>query len=87
MLFSFIGISQDTILQEDVAKAIRGRIFATKEFFVNITFLSASVSVGLISKLFNPLLIIQLIGFFILIVLIFTLLIYRSIPKEIRAKL
>ncbi|OGC42697.1 hypothetical protein A2Y85_06325 [candidate division WOR-3 bacterium RBG_13_43_14] len=87
MLFSFIGISQDTILQEDVAKAIRGRIFATKEFFVNITFLSASVSVGLISKLFNPLLIIQLIGFFLLLIFIFTLLIYRSIPKEIRAKL
>lgn len=87
MLFSFIGISQDTILQEDVTKAIRGRIFATKEFFVNVTFLSASVSVGLISKVLNPFLIIHLIGLFILIVLIITLLIYRSIPAETRRKL
>ncbi len=87
MLFSFIGISQDTILQEDVAKAIRGRIFATKEFCINITFLSASVSVGFLGKLLNPFLIIHLIGLFILVILIFTLLIYRAIPAETREKL
>jgi DHA3 family macrolide efflux protein-like MFS transporter len=87
MIFSFVGIAQDTILQEDVMKGIRGRIFATKEFVLNLTFLLCAVLVGIISNSLMPYTIIRGIGVFLLLITIFAILIYRSIPYEIRSKL
>ncbi len=87
MIYSFIGIAQDTILQEDVLKGIRGRIFATKEFVINATFVLCAIIVGIISSRFAPFTIIRGIGIFLIIITIVAILIYRSIPYTIRSKL
>ena len=87
LVFSFIGISQDTILQEDVVKGIRGRIFATKEFVTNLTFVVWAVTVGLISTIMSPIMIIRFVGIVLGVILVFTIIIYRSIPIEIRSRL
>lgn len=87
MIYSFVGIAQDTIIQEDVLKGIRGRIFATKEFVINVTFLFCAIFIGIISNKFAPFTIIRGIGIFLVFITIFAILIYRSIPYDIRAKL
>ncbi len=87
MVFSFVGIAQDTILQEDVLRGIRGRIFATKEFVINLTFVFSAILVGVISSRLAPFTIIRAIGIFLLIFMVVALFIYRSIPYTIRSKL
>ncbi len=87
IVFSFVGIAQDTILQEDVLKGIRGRIFATKEFVINLTFVFAAILVGVISIRFAPFTIIRAIGIFLIIITTIAVLLYRTIPYHIRTKL
>jgi MFS family permease len=87
VVFSFVGISQDTILQEDVLKGIRGRIFATKEFVINVTFVLAAILVGVISTQFAPFTIIRAIGIFLIVITIVAFFIYKSIPYDLRIKL
>jgi len=86
MVFSAIGISQDTMLQEDVLKEIRGRIFATKEFIVNVTFLSSAGLVGVVSSSLKPYTIIFGTGICLFLIALCSIFIFRAIPKEIRAK-
>ena len=87
IVFSIIGISQDTILQEDVLKEIRGRIFATKEFVINVTFILCAVFIGIISNNMKPHAIILGIGVFLCLVSGLAVLIYLSIPADTRTKL
>ncbi len=87
VVFSFVGIAQDTILQEDVLKGIRGRIFATKEFVINLTFVLAAILVGVVSVRFAPFTIIRAIGIFLIIITAIAVVIYRTIPYHIRTKL
>jgi len=87
MVFSFIGIAQDTMLQEDVLKGIRGRVFATKEFVINLTVVISAIFFGAISKFFSPYPIIRGVGVFLMIIMVFAILIFRSIPPAVRAKL
>ena len=84
MLFSFIGISQDTILQEDVLKHIRGRIFATKEFVINVTIVISVSIVGIISNWFEPYTILLGVGIFLLAIAILSLITFLSIPQDVR---
>jgi MFS family permease len=86
-VFSFIGISQDTILQEDVMKGIRGRIFATKEFVINLTITISALIIAFISSRLAPYTIIFIVGGMLTAVAVFAAIIYRSIPLEIRSKL
>jgi MFS family permease len=87
IVFSIIGISQDTILQEDVLAEIRGRIFATKEFLINVTFILCAVFIGIISNNMKPHTIILGIGVFLCLVTGLAVLIYLSIPADTRTKL
>jgi len=87
IVYSFVGISQDTILQEDVTKGIRGRIFATKEFIANLTFVIWAVLVGVIASFISPYMIIRFVSIVLIAILIFTIALYRSIPHEVRIKL
>lgn len=87
IVFSIIGISQDTILQEDVLAEIRGRIFATKEFIINVTFILCAVFIGIISNNLKPHIIILGIGIFLCLVTGLAVLIYLSIPADTRTKL
>ena len=47
--FSWIGIAQTSILQTRVGLEIQGRIFATREFFSNVTLILTTFGIGLIS--------------------------------------
>ena len=87
MIYSFVGIAQDTILQEDVLKGIRGRIFATKELVLNLTFLLCAVLVGIISRGLKPFTIVWAIGGFLALVAVLAFFVYRSVPYEQRSKL
>ncbi len=87
IVYSFLGIAQDTILQEDVAKGIRGRIFATKEFITNVIFVIWAVMIGVISTFLDPFMIMRFVGLTLVAIVIFTVLIYRSIPYEVRSQL
>jgi MFS family permease len=51
VLFSFITVTQHTLLQGQVSSQIRGRIYAVKEFFVNMTFLITALCIGILSDL------------------------------------
>ncbi|MEO0053695.1 MAG: MFS transporter [candidate division WOR-3 bacterium] len=44
--FSWLGVVQNTMLQEEVAENIRGRIFSTREFITNATFLLTTLFIG-----------------------------------------
>lgn len=46
--FSWLGIVQNTMLQEEVAPTIRGRVFSTREFVTNGTFLLTTLIIGLL---------------------------------------
>lgn len=46
--FSWLGIVQNTMLQEEVEPTIRGRIFSTREFVTNSTFLITTVVIGVL---------------------------------------
>lgn len=86
-MFSLIGIAQDTILQEDVLKGIRGRIFATKEFVINLTVVLWAIAVGFMSRFLHPYTIIQGAGILLLVTTIIAWFLYRSIPDHVRAVL
>ncbi len=49
--FSWLGVVQNTILQEEVAEGIRGRVFSTREFVINATFLLSTLLVGTLGDL------------------------------------
>jgi MFS family permease len=87
IVFSFVGIAQDTILQEDVVKTIRGRIFATKEFVVNTTFLFCAILIGVVSHSFEPFLILRITGIFIYLLTFLASFIIYMLPVQERRRL
>ncbi|MCX7994337.1 MAG: MFS transporter [candidate division WOR-3 bacterium] len=87
MVFSFVGIAQDTILQEDVLKSMRGRIFATKEFVISLTFMVCAVGIGLISSSLRPFVILRLAGLIIILLTLLAVFVLHSIPPETKKKL
>ncbi len=49
--FSWLGVLQNTILQEETAENIRGRVFSTREFITNATFLFTTLFIGALGDL------------------------------------
>jgi MFS family permease len=49
--FSWLGILQNTMLQEEVPNDIRGRIFSTREFITNVAFLLTTLFIGALGDL------------------------------------
>ncbi len=49
--FSWLGVLQNTMLQEEVSSDIRGRIFSTREFITNIAFLLTTLFIGALGDL------------------------------------
>jgi len=84
MVFSFVGIAQDTVLQEDVLKSIRGRIFATKEFIINSAFLICATGIGLLSNILTPFTILRFTGLIIGCLTTLAIFILYSIPAQER---
>jgi DHA3 family macrolide efflux protein-like MFS transporter len=49
--FSWLGVVQNTMLQEEVSTDIRGRIFSTREFITNVAFLLTTLFIGALGDL------------------------------------
>ena len=49
--FSWLGVVQNTMLQEEVPEDIRGRIFSTREFISNAAFLLTTLFIGALGDL------------------------------------
>jgi MFS family permease len=49
--FSWLGVVQNTMLQEEVPEQIRGRIFSTREFITNAAFLLTTFFIGALGDL------------------------------------
>ena len=49
--FSWLGVVQNTMLQEEMPEEIRGRIFSTREFVTNVTFLLTTLFIGALGDL------------------------------------
>jgi MFS family permease len=49
--FSWLGVVQSTMLQEEVPEEIRGRIFSTREFVTNVAFLLTTLFIGALGDL------------------------------------
>ena len=81
LIFSWITIAQNTILQEQVSSAIRGRIFSTKEFFGNFAFIITTFIIGSLGDLTNVRLVLALVGLFLLVASMLGFLLIRSIKK------
>jgi MFS family permease len=82
IVFSWISIAQSTILQEQVAPTIRGRIFSTKEFFGNIAFIITAFAVGSLGDLTSARIALAAVGFFLLIASILGLLLIKQVDSK-----
>lgn len=82
IVFSWISIAQSTILQEQVAPTIRGRIFSTKEFFGNIAFIVTTFAVGSLGDLTSARITLAAVGIFLLIASILGLLLIKQIENK-----
>lgn len=49
--YSWLGVVQNTILQEQVSPGIRGRIFSTHTFITNATFIVTTLAIGALGEL------------------------------------
>ncbi len=69
--FSIITVAQNTILQEEVEKDIRARVFSTKEFITNATFILTSLPIGLLSDLTSYKFMLFILGIFLMAIALF----------------
>jgi MFS family permease len=60
--FSWLGVVQNTMLQEEVPEEIRGRIFSTREFVTNIAFLLTTLFIGALGDLTSYKIVLVAIG-------------------------
>jgi len=67
VIYSWITIAQNTILQEAVPPQIRGRIFSTKEFFTNVAFIVTTFTTGLLGDLTSVRVVLIIIGLCLLV--------------------
>jgi MFS family permease len=91
VIFSFITVAQNTMLQEQVSSVIRGRIYSIKEFFVNVTFILTALLVGITSDFTSYKIALVAVGMIVIILSLLALIylsklnppqIFRSIRKE-----
>jgi MFS family permease len=60
--FSWLGVVQNTMLQEEVPEEIRGRIFSTREFITNVAFLLTTLFIGALGDLTSYRIVLVAIG-------------------------
>jgi len=60
--FSWLGVVQSTMLQEEVPEEIRGRIFSTREFVTNVAFLLTTFFIGALGDLTSYRIVLVAIG-------------------------
>jgi hypothetical protein len=80
--FSWIGIAQTSILQTRVGLEIQGRIFATREFFSNVTLILTTFGIGLVSLMTALKSLLLVVGAALLVIAGFGLWLARRLEQQ-----
>ncbi len=83
--FSWIGVVQNTMLQEEVPDEIRGRIFSTREFVTNIAFLLTTLFIGTLGDLTSYRIVLVAIGVVLTAVSVVGWVFVRAMQRPARA--
>ena len=82
--FSWIGVVQNTMLQEEVPDEIRGRIFSTREFVTNIAFLLTTLFIGTLGDLTSYRIVLVAIGAVLTVVAMIGWVFVRAMQRPAR---
>jgi MFS family permease len=77
--FSWLGVVQNTMLQEEMPDDIRGRIFSTREFITNAAFLLTTLFIGALGDLTSYRTVLVVIGAALTLVALAGLLFIRTL--------
>jgi MFS family permease len=77
--FSWLGVVQNTMLQEEVSVDIRGRIFSTREFITNVAFLLTTLFIGALGDLTSYRIVLVAIGASLTLIAVGGLLFVRTL--------
>jgi MFS family permease len=81
--FSWLGVVQNTMLQEEVAPEIRGRIFSTREFVSNGAFLLTTLFIGALGDLTSYRTVLGVIGVVLVALAAAGLAFVRRLPRPV----
>ncbi|HTW90759.1 MAG TPA: MFS transporter [bacterium] len=84
--FSWLGVVQNTMLQEEVPDSIRGRIFSTREFITNATFLLTTVLVGALGDLTSYRMVLVAFGAVLSVLAVVGWVFVRGMQEQAKAK-
>jgi MFS family permease len=77
--FSWLGVVQNTMLQQEVSDEIRGRIFSTRDFVTNIAFLLTTLFIGALGDLTSYRIVLVAIGASLTLIAVGGLLFIRTL--------
>ncbi|MFO7638592.1 MAG: MFS transporter [bacterium] len=80
--FSWLGVVQATMLQEQAAPDIRARVFSVREFITNATFIASALLVGLFGDLTSYRHALAAIGIILVLLAAGGLLLLRGMPRH-----
>jgi MFS family permease len=83
--FSWLGVVQSTMLQEEVPDEIRGRIFSTREFVTNVAFLLTTFFIGALGDLTSYRMVLVAIGAVLSLVAVIGWIFVRAMQRPARA--
>jgi MFS family permease len=83
--FSWLGVVQNTMLQEEVPEEIRGRIFSTREFITNVTFLLTTLFIGTLGDLTSYKIVLVAIGAVLCTLAVLGWVFVRVMQRPVRA--
>jgi MFS family permease len=84
--FSWLGVVQNTMLQEEVPDSIRGRIFSTREFITNVTFLLTTVFIGALGDLTSYRMVLVAFGAVLSVLAVLGWVFVRAMQEQAKAK-
>jgi MFS family permease len=83
--FSWLGVVQNTMLQEEVPEEIRGRIFSTREFITNAAFLLTTLFIGALGDLTSYKIVLVAIGAVLCTLAVLGWVFVRVMQRPVRA--
>lgn len=83
--FSWLGVVQSTMLQEEVPEEIRGRIFSTREFITNVAFLLTTLFIGALGDLTSYKTVLVAIGAVLCTLAVLGWVFVRAMQRPVRA--
>jgi MFS family permease len=82
--FSWLGVVQNTMLQEEVPEEIRGRIFSTRELVTNVTFILTTFFIGALGDLTSYKAVLVVIGVVLCTLAVLGRMFVRAMQRPLR---